>query len=431
MLTLPSPVRARGRSSFGASTLALGLLLLFAAPASAGDFRSDDSVTVGQGETVSDDLYIGTGTATINGTVDGDLTVAGGTVTVGGQVTGSLNAAGGTIDIGGEVGGAVRVAGGTVRISGTVGRDVVAFGGTVTLDSAATIGGDVAGGVGQLTLNGQVAGDVLAGAGTIEIFGTVDGSVEVAVETLRIGDAAVIGDDVTYTSDSEASISQNAQIGGAVTRNEPESQPAGADFGGNPILGFLGLLLGLLVLGWGLLLVRPRLLLGSAYEVRTRPLIAFGAGLIAWVGQILLVIALFLLAIAFGAIDGALGGAFALPATAVILLIAVVAMVASVPLAMAIGTLIIRDGSPYLAFAVGAVIWAAVLTLAGVVSGALGFLVYLFAWIVGLGAFVLYAWRTRTEPYVAAWPPSRWTAPPAAPMAPPPPQAAAPPPAQP
>jgi cytoskeletal protein CcmA (bactofilin family) len=400
------------------------LLAIAAAPAAAGDFRGGDSVNVAAGETIDDDMYVGAGTVTIDGTVDGDLTVGGGTVTVGGEVTGSLNVGGGTVDVTGTIGGAVLVAGGTVRIAADVGRDVVVAGGTVTIDPGAMVGGDVAGGAGTLTISGEVGGDVLGGAGTLDIGGTVHGSLDVTSDSLRILPTAVVGGDVEYTSAQEAAIAPEAQIGGEVRRHDPPPGPAATGMGDNPILAFLGLLLGMLVFGYALLLVRPRLLYGSSAELRTRPWVSLGIGLGAWIGQVLLVLALFILAGVVGIVSGALSGAFAVPAVVVILLIVIGAIVSAVPVAMTIGTLVLRGGvSPYLVFAGGAAIWAAVLTVAGLIDGGLGFLCYLVAWILGLGAFTLYAWRTRTQPYQlateavpAARPPDPpWTAPPPAP----------------
>ena len=418
---MPRPIRAR-------LPLFLAILLLFAvvAPVAAGEFRTDDTVTVAAGETIDDDLYAGSGTVTISGTVNGDLSAAAGTVTVTGDVTGSVNVAGGTIDIGGSVGGALRVAGGTVTIGGSVGRDLVIAGGTVTIAESATIAGDVAAGVGTLTMAGQVGGDVLAGAGTMDITGSVEGSLDLGVEALTIGPGARIGGDVLYTSDREATIDSAAEIGGETTRRTPQRDPAGPAFADNPLFSFLGILLGLLVLGWGMLFVRPRFLIGSGEQVRRNPLLALGAGLATCLGQVLLVIALFILAALVGAFAGALAGAFAAPAVIVILLIVILAIVAAVPLVMAVGNLVLRgDASSYLAYAVGAVIWAAVLTLVGLVGSGLDVLVFLLVWILGLGAYALYLWRTRTQPYVPGVPPPAapvvadppWTAPPAPPPA--------------
>jgi cytoskeletal protein CcmA (bactofilin family) len=270
-----------------ATLLALIATFLFAGHVAAGDFRGDDTVTVAADETVDDDLYVGAGTVSIAGTVNGDATVGGGTVSVTGTVNGSLNVAGGTVDVLGDVTGAVRVSGGTVRIAGSVGRDVVLFGGTATIESGADVGGDLAGGAGMLTVVGTIAGDLLVGAETIELIGTVDGSVDVGVGTLTLGPSAVVGGDVTYTSDQEASIADDAQIGGEVERREPDPGEGGGESAitDNPIVSYFGLLLGMLVLGWGLLAIRPRLVAGSADALRTAPLPALGIGFVALIGQ--------------------------------------------------------------------------------------------------------------------------------------------------
>lgn len=395
------------RRSLGLRGVLLSVLLTLglASPVAAGDFRGDGSVTVAEGETVDDDLYIGAGTATIVGTVTGDATIGAGTVTVTGTVEGSLNVAGGTVDVLGDVGGAVRISGGTARVAGSVGRDVVVVGGTVTIDSGAEVGGEVAGGVGTMTMAGTVAGDLLVAAGTLEVTGTVEGSLDVTVGELVIGSEAVINGGVRYASDREARIADGAQIGGTVERSEASfdrPQPAISD---NPIVSFLGAVLGLLLIGWGLLAIRPRLVIGSAAELRARPLPALGIGIGVWVGQFVVVILLFLLAALVGSLAGALGGAFVLPAILIILLVIILVFVSAVPVAMAIGRLVLPGNrSPYLAFAAGAAILALLVTVVGLVP-ALGAVAFFLVWVLGLGAFALYAWRTRTQPLVAAPPP--------------------------
>ena len=394
-------------------SLLLGILSLFAfvAPAAAGDFRGANTVTVAEGETIDDDLYVGAGTVSIGGTIEGDATIAGGTVTVTGTVNGSLNVGGGSVDVLGEVTGAVRVSGGTVRIAGSVGRDVVVFGGSVTIEPDAEVGGDVAGGVGTLTVGGTIGGDVLAGARTLRVAGTIEGGIDAAVGDLIIEGDASVGGNVTYTSDREAQIADTAQIGGSVERREPAPGTGGGDGaesipGATTILAFLGVLVGMLIFGWTFLAIRPRLVLGSGELLRTRPLPALGFGVLAWVGQFVLVVFLLLCAVLFTILAGAIGGAFVFAAVALILLIIVLLIVSSVPVAMAIGGLILRgDRSPYLAYLVGAVTLATIGVLAGLVP-ALGGLVALAIWILGLGAFVLYLMRTRTVPWTYGAPPT-------------------------
>ncbi len=387
------------------TSLAVLAIVLFAAPVAAGDFRSGQSASVAEGETIDDDLYIAAGTVTIAGTVNGDATIGAGTVTVTGTVTGSLNVAGGVIDVTGDVEGAVRVSGGTVRIAGAVGRDLVTFGGTTTVDAGAQIGGDVAGAGGMVTIAGTVDGDVVAGAGTLEITGTVDGSIETRVGELVIGPEATIGGDVAYTSSREARIADGATIGGSVEQTDPAQTPGG---GGqpilteNPIVSYLGILTGLLLLGFGLLLVRSRLAMGSAEALRTAAFPSLGFGLVACVGQFLLVMFLVIAAVLFALLAGSLGGAFALGALIVTLLIVILVFVSAVPVAMAIGQLVLaRSGSPYLQYLAGAAILALVLVAGGFLPVLGGFL-FLVVWVLGLGAFVIYLWRTRDEPFTAA-----------------------------
>lgn len=400
---------------FRASAIAVVLLAAFSAPAAAGDFRADDQVTVGRQETVDDDLYIGAGTVTIDGTVDGDVTVGAGTVTISGEITGSLNVGGGTVTVSGPVGGAVRAGAGTLTISGEVGRDVVVFGGTVTLDSGSRVAGDVAVAGGTLALGGQVDGDVLAAASAIDVTGSVDGSLDLAVDELDIASGAAIGGDVRYVAERDATIASDATIGGEVTRRDPPETIDGATaLGDNPALTYLGALLGLLILGFGMLLLRPGLVTGSAAELRAQPLMAFLLGLGVAFAQIVLALVLLVAGVAVGALVDEIGGAFIQPAILVMLLAAVLGYLSQVPLAMGIGQLLLRSRegfSPYLSFAVGAALLAAILVGAGWLNGLLGAVLWIIGWLVGLGALSMHAWRTRNlvavippRPPDPAWP---------------------------
>ena len=400
------------RTDVRALLLAVLATLVIAGPVAAGDFRSDTTVTVGPDETIDDDLYVGGGTVSIAGTVNGDATIGAGTVTMTGTVNGSLNVGGGTVDVLGDVTGAVRVSGGTVRIVGSVGRDLVIFGGTATVEDGAEIDGDIAGATGSLRMAGTLHGNLVAGTGTMALAGTIDGDVEVGVGDLVVESSAVIGGDVTYTSTDDARIAEGAQIGGDIERREP---PVGVEsvVADNPIISYLGVLLGLLVLGWGLLLIRPRLVAGSAQTLRTSPLPALGLGVVGCLGQFVLVILLVVVGALFSALAGSLGGGFFVAAVVVILLIVMLVFLAAVPVAMAIGQLVIPgDRSGYLVYLAGAAILALAIVLGGFVA-ALGGLIFLAIWVLGLGAFILYAWRTRREPYTLVPPPPPPPPPPA------------------
>jgi cytoskeletal protein CcmA (bactofilin family) len=388
-----------------AALLAILATFALAAPAAAGEFRSDTTVTVGAGETVDDDLYIGAGTVVIDGTVNGDVTVGAATVTVNGTVNGAVNAGAGTVDIRGDVTGAVRASAATVRVAGSIERDLVTFAGNVTIEPTGQVAGDVAGTGGVLVVSGAVGGDLVAAGGTINVSGSIDGSIEASVGQLTISSGAVVGGDVHYTSANEADIAGDAEIGGATTREEPPpGYPGGAAMvSSNPILSYLGLLLGLLLLGWGLLAIRPRFTLGSADVLRASPLITAGVGLGAFIGQFIFIAIVVLIAALLGILAGALGGAIFAVAIVALLVIVLALLLSSVPVAMAIGRLVLSDRSPYLAYLAGGAILALVIVATSFVQ-VLGGLAVLIVWLLGLGAFVLYLARTRERPFVLAEP---------------------------
>lgn len=390
----------RPRSVPLALLLGLLLALLGVVPVAAGDFRGANSVSVGQDETVDDDLYAAAGTISIAGTVTGDATVSGGTITVDGRIEGSLNVAGGSVEVRGEVVGAVRVSGGTVRISGSVGRDLVVFGGTATVDASATIAGDLAGGVGTLTVDGSVAGNVLVGAGSLTLNGSVGGDLDVGVTDLVLGPSAVVGGDVTYRSRNEARVADGAEVSGSIERLQPADVPGASPLADNPIAAFLGILVGLLLFGWTLLAIRPRLVLGSGEALRRSPLPSLGIGVVGWTGQFVLIVVLIVAGVLLGILAGEVGGAFFVAALVVLLLLVIGVFVASVPVAMALGELVLPgdDRSPYLSYLAGAAILAVILVAAGYLP-ALGAVTTILVWILGLGAFLVYGWRTRHVPW--------------------------------
>jgi cytoskeletal protein CcmA (bactofilin family) len=370
----------------------MALLLGTAASTLAADWRTGDRVVVDRNETINGDLYVAAATTVIDGTVDGDLTVASGSLDVRGTVTGSVNATGGNVTIAGNVGGAVRVFGGNLTVSGEVGRDVVAAGGNAVIENGATVGGDVAGGAGTLVIAGSVNGDVLAGVGELTVRGTIHGDINANVGQLRIASDAVIDGDVLYASEREAEIAGGAQVTGDVQRRDPEWVGYRALLPNSPVTTFIGAFLGLLVLGWGLMLIRPGWVIHPGLALRSRPLPALGAGLATWIGQFLLLIVLGVLGALTAAVATSFGGAFVMPLFLMVLAIIILVFVSQVFVAMAIGDAVGRLGfatAPPLAYAIGALVWALVLTLVGWLLPPLGALVFFGGWILGLGAFAL------------------------------------------
>jgi len=260
----------------GLSAILIAMILMIFTSVSvlAFDARAGDTITVASGDVVDDDLYVGAGTVTIDGTINGDLWAAGSKIIVNGIVTGSVMAVGQTIDISGDVGHAVRVAGTTISIRGNVDGDLMVAGGDVNIASTAEVKGDVLLGAGNVRIDGLIEGDIKGGGGEVTISNGVEGDVELKVESLTILSTADIGGDLSYTSEDKADIRSGAQIGGVTTHKLPSVKeepsipfPLTLFSGIVKIIGFLMAL----ITGLVIILIAPRRLTSIAEAIRSRP----------------------------------------------------------------------------------------------------------------------------------------------------------------
>ncbi|MET4059422.1 cytoskeletal protein CcmA (bactofilin family) [Arthrobacter sp. UYP6] len=195
--------------------------------------------------------------------VSGDVYASGQRITIDGNVTGDVIAAGQTIIINGNVDGNVRIAGQDVTINGDVSRSGTIFAANV-----------------DVTDTGSFGEDLVGAAGAIDITGAVGRDVEVSVGTLTID--GPVGGNLTYTSDTEASIAQDA-VSGTVERIAPQTAPE-PTLGERFVAWLLGLLYSLVALsiitvltGWLL----PRLLHRVTDQLVPRPWKALLVGFVA------------------------------------------------------------------------------------------------------------------------------------------------------
>ena len=270
------------KSRLGLALMVAFILTLLGAPAAfAADFRTDTTISIGEGEVIEDDLFLIGTTITVNGTVNGDLFVAGTSVTINGTVNGNINVAGESVTIGGAISDGARVVANSFSFSGTVGRDLLLLGNTNAIVSDAVIGRDLILTVSDLTLDGTVERRVAGVAEMVTLNGSVGTEFDISVENLTINDGASIGGDLTYRSENEAEIAGGAEIGGELTHE----MAAAADdidigFSVNSIaVGVVGLLMAA-VYGTVLLLVFPRLTLAASNQLLENPLMSLGMGVV-------------------------------------------------------------------------------------------------------------------------------------------------------
>jgi hypothetical protein len=368
------------------------LFIVSAAPALAFEGRGGDTIVVGSGETLDDDLYAAGGDIIIDGTVNGDVFAAGRSLTINGEVNGGVSFAGQTAMINGEVTRGVRFAGQSITVNGQIGRDLVAAGGQLNIGRDAEIGDDLVMGMGTAQINGRIGGDIRAGAGDVTIANGVGGNVEMEVEQLTITSSASIAGNVNYLSQNEANIESGAQISGEVTRRIPERDdvPAApgilAGLAGAVLWKVLSFLMTFIV-GLVVILLASRRLAAMAGSIQSHPWLSLGWGAILLFGVPIAAVIVMITVI------GLPLGLIAL------VLYAIAIYLSQIPVALLIGKLIIRPrgemdskGLMIGAFALGLVILS-LLTLIPFVGWFIGLLVVLF----GLGSMVTSTARVSVE----------------------------------
>lgn len=181
----------------------VGMVLVWPIATLAATFQAGESYSLGRGQSVTDDLYVGSGSIAVSGNVQGDLIAAGGNISVTGGVSEDLMIAGGMLTVSGSVGDDARIAGGNVTLDGSVADDVFVAGGQIHLTSSSVVQGDVVVAGGQVTLNGRINGNVKVISGKVSL-----------------GDTAIIGGNFSYTSPEQAMISSSARISGMTSFNQ-------------------------------------------------------------------------------------------------------------------------------------------------------------------------------------------------------------------
>ncbi len=309
-------------------------LILFTLTATALAFESQggDTVVIEADEVIEDDLYVGAGTFTLNGTVKGDLIVFGNTIEVNGTVEGDLIAAGQTIVVKGTVADDARLAGQVLTLdSGAqVGDDVVAAGFSIEGRKDSSVGGDFIYAGYQAFLVGDVAQDLKVAAGGLQLSGSVGGDVDAKVGEagkerpptffmpgapaapsipmgLTVDEGARIGGKLDYTSAGEVSIPAGV-VAGVITHHMPEVE-AKEEAVVSPLgrfLGHLQRLVALLLVGLLVVWVIPGWTRRVTDALRARPLPSLGWGVVTiaavFLAFLIILVAMILLAVVLDAV---------------------------------------------------------------------------------------------------------------------------------
>ena len=198
--------------------LALVLSILLAAlalppAAGAADVRKGkQSYTLPAGETIKNDLILGTGTARIDGTVEGDLIVFCGNLTITGHVTGDVIAFSQLLRINGAVDGNVRAFANTVTITSTVAKNVSAFAQTFELDPKGQVNGSLLLFAEAGNLDGRIGRDLMMATAHGQVNGYVGGNARMRGDRLSIGSTAQIAGKASFRGHNKPEVAPGAQL---------------------------------------------------------------------------------------------------------------------------------------------------------------------------------------------------------------------------
>jgi cytoskeletal protein CcmA (bactofilin family) len=189
-----------------------GMMLAVATPASATEFRKNDTVNVKKGEVLKGDLFATGEHIRIDGEVDGDVYAFAHQVDVTGHINGDLICFAQAVRVSGVIDGNLRTAANNVTITGTIERNATTWSETLNLDTSGKIGRSLTGGGETLTLDGKIGRDFLGFAESTNISGFIGGSVREQGNSLSISSGAEIDGKTSFRGHKQPSVASDAKL---------------------------------------------------------------------------------------------------------------------------------------------------------------------------------------------------------------------------
>ena len=335
---------------------------------------------------INDDFYAVGSNIILGSTIGGNVTVFGSKVSISGKITKNLDILGGEVTVSGKVGDTLRVSGGVVTLSGVVANDVLIAGGTVIIEKNAKIEGDLLVFGGTLNLDGTVEGSLRARGGILTISGTVKKDSSATFSQVRLISGARLAS-FKYKSPKEAVVDKSV-VYSSLSFQKINSTPSAAERASGAFVSII-LLISYLIFGLILIKIMPLKAKETALLSAEKNWKSFALGLI-------FIILLPILAIV--ALFTVVGLHLAI---ASLMLYSLILLLASIPVAIWIGEVILVWASTHkdrmkvstaLAFTLGLIIiW--LLRAIPVIGGALSFIIAC----IGSGAIILLVYKPFTK----------------------------------
>lgn len=199
--------------------LTLGVALVGVQVPAQGQGGGEPVVRVPSGEVRQGDFYTAGELVDIAGRLNGDLVAAARRIRVDGRIDGDVFVAGENVDIQGIVGDSTRVAAESLTLRGAIDGDLLIGANRVRLFEGARVAGNVWAAGAVVEIDATVDGDVRAVAGEIVIGGTVRGNARLRADRVSLAPGARIDGDLTYRARTPLTPEEVARVAGTVRAN--------------------------------------------------------------------------------------------------------------------------------------------------------------------------------------------------------------------
>jgi cytoskeletal protein CcmA (bactofilin family) len=350
---MPSPNDRTTRLTRRLGAVGILVAVLGASLPAFAEVNQSDYVLIRNDDVVGEDLYTAGNRIQIDGVIHGDLdAVAFGEVQINGRVDGSVTVLASRVVVTGTIGGSLRAAAREVVVEGTVEGDVLTAVWGYSSAAGSQVGRDLIPVAWRAGVEGTVGRDVVGTVREMNLGAEVGGNVDISVRHLSVSDSAKVAGNLAYRSGRPADIAGAASIEGSVLDRrplEPNVRVRGLGILFRVLLVIFGAGLGLGMV-WAVADRSKR----AATKVRTRPLAVVGRGLALLTAPILVVLIVFMIGSLMQPSASIPLLLIALPIVfALVGAVMLMALIAPVPPAVWVGTLIAGTRSVYAQFVVG------------------------------------------------------------------------------
>ena len=189
-------------------------------------FLSTNTYSVAKDETVTNEQWIYTVNATVDGNIQNDLfLLAGNRLELGGEFAQSVWGLGGNVSLTGTAQQNVRLSGKTIQVDGQIDGNLIALGDTIHAATNLVLKGDMKLLGNSIVLEGNTKGDVSITATRIAtISGKIDGNLTIIAPEIILQNDTQIGGNLTYTSGKEL-VPRQGIVAGSLHRTLPPAAP--------------------------------------------------------------------------------------------------------------------------------------------------------------------------------------------------------------